>query len=52
MIEVHISNVHAREKFRHHSFVSPIAVAVLCGFGVQGYRLALQHVAHLLNAKG
>jgi 3-dehydroquinate dehydratase-2 len=52
VIEVHISNVHAREKFRHHSFVSAIAVAVLCGFGVQGYRMALQHVSHLLNGKG
>lgn len=52
VIEVHISNVHAREAFRHHSFVSAIAVAVLCGFGVQGYRMALQHVSYLLNGKG
>ena len=52
VIEVHISNVHARESFRHHSFVSGVAVAVLCGFGTHGYRLALQHVGHLLNKQG
>lgn len=40
-IEVHISNIHQREAFRHHSYLSGIALAVLCGFGVEGYRLAL-----------
>lgn len=40
-IEVHISNVHARESFRHHSYLSPIAVGVICGLGVHGYALAL-----------
>ncbi|MEE4300032.1 MAG: type II 3-dehydroquinate dehydratase [Pseudomonadales bacterium] len=40
-IEVHISNVHARESFRHHSHLSPIAEGVICGLGVQGYALAL-----------
>lgn len=40
-IEVHISNVHAREDFRQHSFLSDIAVGVICGLGVQGYELAL-----------
>lgn len=49
VIEVHISNVHKREEFRHHSFVSGVAVAVLCGFGTNGYRLGLTHFAHLLN---
>ena len=49
VIEVHISNVHKREEFRHHSFVSGVAVAVLCGFGTHGYRLGLTHFAHLLN---
>lgn len=47
-IEVHISNVHAREPFRHHSYLSPIAVGVICGLGVNGYRLALQHALSLL----
>jgi 3-dehydroquinate dehydratase II len=41
-IEVHISNVHAREDFRQHSFLSDIAVGVICGLGTQGYELALQ----------
>jgi 3-dehydroquinate dehydratase II len=40
-VEVHISNVHQRESFRHHSYLSGIAVGVLAGFGVQGYRMAL-----------
>lgn len=40
-IEVHISNVYARESFRHHSHLSPIAEGVICGLGVQGYALAL-----------
>lgn len=41
-IEIHISNVHAREAFRHHSYLSDIAVGVIAGLGVQGYELALQ----------
>lgn len=49
VIEVHLSNVHKREEFRHHSFVSGIAVGVLCGFGTHGYRMGLTHFAHLLN---
>ncbi len=49
-LEVHISNVHKREAFRHHSFLSEIAAGVLVGLGVNGYRLALQHVLSLLAA--
>ena len=41
-VEVHLSNEHAREPFRHHSYLSPIAVAVVCGFGASGYSMALQ----------
>ncbi|MBN0989556.1 MULTISPECIES: type II 3-dehydroquinate dehydratase [Amphritea] len=41
-IEIHISNVHARETFRHHSYLSDVAVGVICGLGVQGYEFALQ----------
>ena len=48
IVEVHISNVHAREAFRAHSYVSPVATAVIAGAGVQGYELALRVcAAHL-----
>ncbi|MEA5054396.1 MAG: type II 3-dehydroquinate dehydratase [Propionicimonas sp.] len=43
-IEVHISNIHAREEFRHHSYLSDLAAGVLFGFGTDGYRLAMDHV--------
>ncbi len=46
-IELHLSNVHQREEFRHHSYLSAIAVGVICGLGVNGYRLALQHALSL-----
>jgi 3-dehydroquinate dehydratase II len=46
-IEVHISNVHRREPFRHHSYLSDLAAGVIAGLGVNGYRLALQHVLSL-----
>jgi 3-dehydroquinate dehydratase-2 len=49
VIETHISNVHAREEFRHHSFVSPVASGIIVGFGVTGYVLALQGL-HRLQA--
>jgi 3-dehydroquinate dehydratase-2 len=47
LVELHISNVHAREAFRHHSFISPAAKAVMAGFGVQGYALAISGLAGL-----
>lgn len=49
VIEVHISNIHRRESFRHQSYVSKAAVAVICGCGVQGYALALTAMAELLQ---
>jgi 3-dehydroquinate dehydratase II len=45
VVEVHISNVHAREEFRHHSYVSSVAAGVIVGLGVQGYPLALRALA-------
>jgi 3-dehydroquinate dehydratase II len=51
ILEVHISNVHRREAFRQHSYVSLIATGLIAGFGVQGYALALRHMAHLLAKK-
>jgi 3-dehydroquinate dehydratase II len=50
LVEVHISNIHAREEFRHHSVISVVAPGVICGLGVDGYRLALLHVAQRLAA--
>ena len=52
VVEVHISNIHPRDEFRHHSFVSPGAKGVICGFGVNGYALAIDGLAELIkNAK-
>ncbi len=49
VVELHISNVHAREVFRHHSFLSPAAKAVMAGFGVQGYPLAIAGLLHMVG---
>lgn len=51
VVEVHISNIHAREEFRRHSYVSRAARAVICGFGINGYALAVAGLASLLGAK-
>jgi 3-dehydroquinate dehydratase II len=51
VIEVHISNVHKRESFRHRSYVSLRADGVIAGFGTEGYRLALRRIASLLSAE-
>ena len=45
VVEVHISNVHAREPFRHHSYLSPVAAGIVVGFGIDGYALAMQALA-------
>ena len=49
VIEVHISNIHKREAFRHHSFVSGRADGVIAGFGTQGYTLAIRRIAALID---
>jgi len=49
-IEVHLSNVHARETFRHHSFFSDVATGVICGLGSQGYDFALQASLHAIHS--
>ena len=51
VIECHISNVHKREAFRHHSYVSLAATGVLAGFGTHGYQLAVRHLAHLAKTQ-
>jgi 3-dehydroquinate dehydratase II len=50
-VEVHITNVHARESFRHHSFTAMAAFASLTGFGIEGYRLAISGLAAKIGAK-
>ena len=51
VVEVHISNIFARERFRHHSHVAAVAKASLCGFGVAGYALAIDGLAALIGAR-
>ncbi len=51
VIEIHISNIHAREEFRHNSYVSKVARAIICGFGIEGYALAITGLARLIGAK-
>lgn len=50
-IEVHLSNVHAREPFRHHSYLSDVAVGVICGLGLDGYEFALRAAVRRLQAE-
>jgi 3-dehydroquinate dehydratase-2 len=50
VVELHISNVHGREEYRHHSFISPIARGIIVGFGVHGYLLAINGLHQLSQA--
>jgi 3-dehydroquinate dehydratase-2 len=50
-IEVHITNIHARESFRHDSYISKAAKGVICGLGIQGYALAITGLAAMIGAK-
>lgn len=49
-VEVHVTNIYAREEFRHHSFIAKAAFATLCGFGIDGYRLAISGLAAKIGA--
>lgn len=51
VVETHITNIHAREPWRHHSYVSLAAKAVICGFGIQGYALAIDGIAAMTNTR-
>jgi 3-dehydroquinate dehydratase II len=51
VVEIHVTNIHAREKFRQNSYVSKAAKAVICGFGIDGYALAINGLASMVGAK-
>ncbi len=51
VIEVHLSNIFAREGFRHHSYISDVSAGVICGFGATGYVLAIDAIASMLRVK-
>lgn len=49
-VELHLSNIHKRESFRHHSFIAPAVTGVICGFGVNSYELAISALATIISA--
>jgi len=51
IIELHLSNIFSREPFRHHSYISPVANGLICGFGAHGYLLALDAISRLVSDK-
>jgi 3-dehydroquinate dehydratase II len=52
VVEVHLSNIYRRERYRHHSYLSPVSTGLICGFGAKGYELALEAMAQLTAGAG